>query len=179
MVFKFVASMTPSTCSRALFLILAPHGGFSSQISLPSSLFHYHTFHTLHVQSFFIQSISLFLHLLCVFSRLSLSFSRTCKFFFSALTLTLTLSLCTDCELRIINDKLRSNLRYDSVLFFFFFFFCFVCFCILTPGVFEETNECRGRSILSFEIPEAQDSRFKSSRRIVKHFTKKIANQKI
>lgn len=49
----------------------------------------------------------------------SISFSLSLSLVLVGFSLfSLSLSLCTDCELRIINDKLRSNLRYLRQCFF-------------------------------------------------------------
>ena len=105
-------------------------------------LCHFHDYNNSFSLHFFRFGYTLFLQFFCQasFTRVAiipLSSSITFTFSFS-LSLSLStfvsrarsfrssfFSLCTDCELRI-NDKLRPNLRYDSVFFFFILYRVFL-----------------------------------------------------
>ena len=106
-------------------------------------LCHFHDYNNSFSLHFFRFGYTLFLQFFCQasFTRVAIiPLSSSITFTFSlSLSLSLSLStfvsrarsfrssffsLCTDCELRI-NDKLRPNLRYDSVFFFLSYTGCF------------------------------------------------------
>ena len=107
---NFVTSTITTTHSRFISSVSATRyffNSFAKHLSLVSQSFPYPLLSRSHSHS-----LSLSLSLSTFVSRAR---SFRSSFF----------SLCTDCELRI-NDKLRPNLRYDSVFFFFILYRVFL-----------------------------------------------------